>query len=118
MEGGSIVAAVSCQTVEAGPTTQPLVVQFSNIESALAWFSNNTVGFVDHDDCADGYKLGTWTHNYIVTGPLGCSSYTNNGDFRIVWVIDNSLIGVIAEGSYGPTTYAWWMDSAYLVSNG
>lgn len=114
LEGGGIVAAVNCQNVQAGPTLQPLVVQFSDIDSALAWFNNNTVGFVDRNDCADGYKLGTWTHNYIVAGVLGCA-YVANGDFRMVWVIDSALIGVIADGSYGPTMNEWWTDSAYVV---
>jgi len=115
LEGvGGIVAAVNCRNVEAGPTKQPLVVKFSDIGSALAWFNNNTVGFVDRDDCADGYKLGTWTHNYIVAGVLGCA-YTGNGDFRMVWVIDSALIGVIADGSYGPAMNEWWTNSAYVV---
>jgi len=118
LEGaGGIVAAVNCQSVGAGPTKQPLVVQFSDIDSALAWFANNTVGFVNRDDCADGYKLGTWTHNYIVAGVLGCT-YTPNGDFRMVWVIDSALIGVIADGSYGPTMNEWWTNSAYVVYSG
>lgn len=114
LEGDGIVAAVNCSSVEAGPTLRPLVVQFSDIESALTWFANNTVGFVDQGNCADGYRLGTWTHNDIVSGPLGCA-YVTGGDFRIVWVIDSALIGVMADGSYGPAMAAWWQNPAYVV---
>jgi hypothetical protein len=113
-EGGGIVAAVNCQSVNAGPTLQPLVVQFSDIDSAVTWFDSNTTNFVDRGDCADGYKLGTWTHNYVVAGLLGCA-YVANGDFRMVWVIDGSLIGVIADGSSGPAMNEWWTNSAYVV---
>jgi hypothetical protein len=34
----------------------------------------------------------------------------------MVWVIDGALIGVIADGTDGPTMYAWWENSAYIVS--
>ena len=111
LEVNGITAAVNCQTVLAGPTKRPLVVQFSDVGSAQAWFSSYTTGFVDRNDCASGFRLGTWTHNNVAAGPLGCS-YMANGGFRMVWVIDNSLIGVIAEGSDGPTMYAWWTKSA------
>ncbi len=66
---------------------------------------------------ADGYRLGTWTHNGIVSGPLGCA-YETGSDFRIVWVIDNSLIGVIADGSNGPAMTEWSENSAYVVYGG
>lgn len=90
-------------------------MQFSDIDSAQAWFSNNTAGYFDRGDCAAGYKLGTWSYKYVVAGPLGCT-YTEGGSFRMVWVIDNALIGVIVDGSYGSTMYAWWANSAYVVS--
>ena len=111
LERGGVVAAVNCQHVETGPTKQPLVVQFSEIESAQTWFHNNTDGFVDQDNCADGYQLGTWTKNHVVAGTIGCS-YTTEGDLRIVWVINNALIGVIASGSDGSDMYNWWKQSA------
>jgi hypothetical protein len=114
LEINGIVAAVNCQAVETGPTLQPLVVQFSNIESAQAWFNNNTVSFTDEGNCADGYRLGPWTWNGIDSGVLGCS-YTSDDDFRMVWVIGNALIGVIADGSDGSTMYAWWKNSAYVI---
>lgn len=115
LENDEVVAAVNCQAVEQGPTDRPLVVQFSDIDSAQAWFSNNTAGYFDRGDCAAGYKLGTWSYKYVVAGPLGCT-YTEGGSFRMVWVIDNALIGVIVDGSYGSTMYAWWANSAYVVS--
>ena len=90
-------------------------MQFSDIDSAEAWFSNNTAGYVDRNDCADGYKLGTWSYKYVVAGPLGCT-YTEAGGFRMIWVIDNASVGVIADGSSGPTMYAWWANSAYAVA--
>jgi hypothetical protein len=116
LEGGSIVAAVNCHTVEAGPTTQPVIVQFSDLGSAQAWFSNITAGYVDRGDCADGYKLGTWTYNNLTAGTLGCT-YTGDGSFRVVWIINSALIGVTAVGSDGPTVYAWWTKSAYVISS-
>jgi hypothetical protein len=100
-DGG--VAAINCQNVKTGPTKRPLVVQFADIESAQTWVRNNTDGFVDQDNCAGGYKLGDWTHKGEVAGTLGCS-YTTEGNFRIVWVINNVLIGVIADGSDGSTS--------------
>jgi hypothetical protein len=117
LEGDGIVAAVNCETVDSGPTKQPLVVQFSDISSAQAWFNNKTIGFDDQNDCASGHRLGTWTWNNVDAGLLGCS-YTSDGNFQMVWVIDDSLIGVIAEGSDGSTMYAWWRNAAYVVSCG
>jgi hypothetical protein len=116
LESTSIVAAVNCQAVNIGPTKRPLVVQFANFDSAQAWFDNNTVGFVDDDNCAGGYKLGTWTHDDVVSGMLGCA-YTGDGDFRTVWIFNNALIGVIADGSNGPAMNIWWTESAYLINS-
>jgi hypothetical protein len=116
LEGRGIVAAVNCQSMEPGPTKRPLVEQFSDLGSAHEWFTNNTVGFVDKGNCADGYKLGTWTYNDVTAGMLGCS-YTARGGFRMVWVIDSAKIGVIADGSDGSTMYAWWTKFAYVISS-
>jgi WD40 repeat protein len=116
LEGNGIVAAINCQSTEAGPTKRPLVVQFADIGSAEQWFRNNTVGFVGGDACASGTKLGSWTHDGVTAGMLGCS-YTD-GRFRIVWVIDSALIGVIADGSDGPAMYDWWANTACLGREG
>jgi hypothetical protein len=113
-ESADIVAAVNCYTVTSGPTKQPLVVQFSDISAAQAWFSRNTTGYVDQNDCAGGHRLGTWTHNEVNAGMLGCT-YTTSGGFRMVWVIDGGLVGVIADGSNGSTMYSWWLHSAYVL---
>ena len=115
LEGGGIVAAVNCHTVAPGPTKQPLVVQFSDLAAAQTWFSNNTTGYVDRGDCPGGHKLGTWTHNEVDAGMLGCT-YTTSGGFRMVWVIDGALIGVIADGSDGSTMWAWWRNWAYVIA--
>lgn len=114
-EGGDVVAAVNCDSVQTGPSLRPLVVQFSDLNAAEEWFDSNTTGFVDQDDCAAGYRLGTWTHDYAVSGLLGCA-YLNGTDFRMVWILDNSLIGVIADGTNGQVMYDWWTDSAYVTS--
>ena len=63
LEGGGVLAAINCQTVSPGPTLRPLVVQFSDITAADAWFNTSTTGFVDNKDCVAGSKLGGWTHN-------------------------------------------------------
>jgi hypothetical protein len=115
LEGGSIVAAVSCNTVEAGPTTQPLVLQFSDLGSAQPWFSDITAGYVYKGDCADGY-IGAWTYNNLPAGTLGCA-YTGDGSFQMDWTINSALIGVTAVGSDGPAVYAWWTKSAYVISS-
>jgi hypothetical protein len=117
LEGGGVVAAVNCQSVKTGPTKRPLVVRFPGIGSAQAWFRNNTDGFVDQGDCAGGHRLTTWTHKDVAAGTMGCS-YTTDGNLRIVWVINNALIGVIASGSDGSAMYNWWKDSGYVVSCG
>jgi len=114
LEGNGIIAAVNCRPVEAGPTLRPLVVQFTDISSAQQWFSNNTARFADGNDCADGELLGTWNHNGVTAGMLGCAD--ENGGLRIVWVIDTGLIGVIADGTDSSALYGWWMNSAYLIS--
>jgi hypothetical protein len=116
LEGNGIAAAINCQSTEVGPTKRPLVVHFADIGSAERWFSNNTAGFVGGNACADGKKLGSWTHDGVTAGMLGCS-YTDGG-FRIVWVIDNALIGVIADGSDGPAMYEWWTNTACLGREG
>jgi hypothetical protein len=115
-EGGDIVAAVNCDTVQTGPSLRPLVVQFSDLDAAEEWFDSNTTDFVNQNDCAAGYRLGTWTHDYAVSGLLGCA-YRSGTDFRMVWILDNSLIGVIADGTNGQVMYDWWTHSAY-VTNG
>lgn len=117
LENDSIIAAVNCRAVEPVPTRMPLIVQFPDNESAGTWFRNNTADYVDRDDCADGNKWGTWSYKDVVAGSLGCT-YTEAGGFRMVWVIDNALVGVIADGSYGSDMYAWWVNSAYVVANG
>ena len=50
-----------------------------------------------------------------MSGLLGCA-YLNGTDFRMVWILDNSLIGVIADGTNGQVMYDWWTDSAYVTS--
>jgi hypothetical protein len=117
VEGSWVVAAVNCSTVVPGPTKRPLVVRFADAASAGAWFTSNTRGIVDENNCAAGRKLGTWTWNNVNVGALGCT-VTTDGGFRMVWVIDSALIGVVAEGSDGVTMNGWWRKWAYVVSSG
>jgi hypothetical protein len=100
----------------AGPTERPLVVQFSDIDSAVEWFDNSTAGFTNEDNCAEGDVVDTWSHDYVTAGVVGCY-YAASSDFRILWLIDRSLIGVVVDGSNGPAMYAWWMESAYVISS-
>ncbi len=116
LETGGVVAAVNCQSVQSGPTERPLVVQFADAAAALTWFQDNTAGFVNQDDCADGFELGTWNHDGLLEGPWGCH-YASGSDFRMVWVADTSLIGVIADGSDGATMYSWWANWGYVQSS-
>lgn len=115
LEGGDVIAAVNCKPVEAGPTLKPLIVQFPDIAAEQAWFSQNTAGFVDENNCAGGFKRGTWTYYGLNAGLLGCT-YEPNGDFRMIWVIDSALIGVVADGTNGPAMTEWWINSGYVVS--
>lgn len=117
LEENGVVAALNCQAVSPGPALRPLVVQFSDITAADSWFGSNTTGFVDRNDCIDGYKLGVWTHYGLPAGPLGCA-YVSDGDFRMVWVIDNSLIGVIADGTNGLLLDDWWRNHCYVIGGG
>jgi hypothetical protein len=116
-ETNGITAALNCQTIAAGPTLRPLVVQFSSTTAAASWFSGETSGFMDRDDCVDGYKLGSWTHEGVLAGPLGCA-YVSNGDFRMVWIIDSSLVGVIADGTSGQVMTEWWDSWCYVIGGG
>lgn len=116
-EGDGVVAAVNCSPVRAGPTKRPLVVRFADAASAQAWFTSATRGIIDENDCAAGQKLGPWTHNNVNVGLLGCTA-TTTGGFRMVWVIDSALVGVIADGSDGTVMSDWWQQSAYVVSSG
>ena len=116
LEGNGIVAAVYCRTVAAGPTQQPLVVQFADSSSAQQWFTNNTAGFTSGSSCPDGQWLGLWHHNNVTAGMLGCANV--NGGLRIVWGIDNALIGITAYGSDSAAVYQWWTNSAYLITGG
>jgi hypothetical protein len=116
LETGGVVAAINCQSVQLGPTERPLVVQFADSDAALTWFGDNTTGFVNRGDCADGFELGTWNHDGLLEGPWGCA-YTSGSDFRMVWVADPSLVGVIADGSNGATMYAWWANWGYVLSS-
>lgn len=117
LEVDGVVAALNCEALSPGPTLRPLVVQFSDIDAASTWFADSTTGFVDRDDCAAGYRLGTWTHYGLPAGPLGCA-YLADGDFRMVWVIDGSLIGVIADGNNGTLMYDWWTKWCYVTGGG
>jgi hypothetical protein len=116
LETGGVVAAVNCQSVQPGPTERPLVVQFSDVSSAQTWFLDNTSGFVNSNDCADGYELGTWDHDGFFAGRWGCAN-VSGGDFRMVWVADTPLIGVIADGSNGSVMYSWWTNWGYVLSS-
>ncbi len=115
-EVGGVVAAVNCSPVWPGPTKRPLVVRFSDAASAQAWFAQRTQGIFDENDCAGGHKLGTWTYHNLNAGMLGCTA--TNGGFRMVWVIDSALIGVIADGSDGTTMVNWFRNWAYVISSG
>jgi hypothetical protein len=33
----------------------------------------------------------------------------------MVWILDNVLIGVIADGTNGQAMYDWWTGSAYVI---
>jgi hypothetical protein len=114
-ETGGVVAAVNCQSVQFGPIKHPLVVQFSDVGSAQTWFDDNTSGFVNNNDCADGYELGTWDHDGFLAGPWGCA-YIDGGDFRMIWVADAPLIGIIADGTDGSAMYSWWTNWGYVLS--
>lgn len=116
LETGDVVAAINCQSVQFGPAERPLVVQFANAEDALTWFQDNTADFVNHGNWAAGYEVGTWNHDGLLEGPWGCA-YTSSSDFRMVWVADTSLVGVIADGTNGATMYSWWTNWAYVLSS-
>ena len=116
LETGDVVAAINCQSVPFGPAERPLVVQFASAGGALAWFQDNTADFVNHGDCAAGYEVGTWNHDGLLEGPWACA-YTSSSDFRMVWVADTSLVGVIADGTNGATMYSWWTNWAYVLSS-
>ena len=92
-----------------------MVEEFSNASALDSWFQNDTTGFVDENNCAAGYRLGTWNHNGITEGSLGCA-YTTGTNFRIVWTVDNSLIGLIADGYNGLVMYGWWENIAYITN--
>lgn len=115
LETDGVVAAINCDSAQFGPTERPLVVQFSNADSAQAWFQANTSNFVNENNCADGYEVGTWDHNGVMAGPWGCA-YVTGGDFRMVWVAYAPLIGVVADGSSGSAMYSWWTDWGYVLS--
>jgi hypothetical protein len=113
-EVNGVIAALNCHTVATGPTLQPLVVQFANANAAESWFNGLTSGFVDQDNCAAGYKLGSFSHAGTVAGQLGCA-YTN-GHFRMVWIIDSALVGVVADGSTGLEMTQWWDNWSYVIA--
>ena len=116
-ETGTVIAAINCQSVQSGPTENPLVVQFPNAAAAQTWFASNTVGFVNGNDCAGGHELGSWDHDGLFAGPWGCT-YVSSGGLRIVWVDDASLVGFIADGSDGPALYSWWTNWGDPLTSG
>lgn len=114
LEVNGIVAAISCETTQAGPTQPLLIVQFADTGSAQIWFSDDTSSFLAGDSCADGAWLGPWNHDGTTAGMLGCST-TSNGGLQIVWDIQNGLIGAVAYGSDSPAMYEWWTNHALLT---
>jgi hypothetical protein len=112
LEGGAVIAAVNCDYLNSGPTRRPLVEALASGTTA-AWFRDNTAGFVNGNDCADGRYLGVYDHNGSVAGQLGCT-VESNGLLRIVWVVGNQ-VGVIAEGSDFQALYSWWESYSCLV---
>jgi hypothetical protein len=116
LETDGVVAAVNCQSVQPGPTESPLVVQFSDAGAAQAWFQDNTSGFVNDNDCAGGHELGTWDHDGFLAGPWGCAD-VSGGDWEMIWVADNSLVGIVADGSDGSALYSWWTNWGYPLSS-
>jgi hypothetical protein len=115
LETGGIVAALNCQSVQAGPTKRPLVVQFTDVSSALTWFQNNTSGVVNDNDCVAGHERGTWDHNGILAGPWACDFAS--GDLEMIWASDSALVGFVADGSDVQALYSWWTSWGDALSS-
>jgi hypothetical protein len=116
-EGGAVIAAVSCRTVQPGPTVQPIVTRFSNLAAAQAWFNSYSSNVTDDGDCPDGHMRENWTYPDGDTGLLACG-FTVNGGFEIAWVLDAGLTSVITEGTSGPAMYSWWVHNGCVLSSG
>ena len=116
-EINGVLAALNCDAVNSGPSLIPLVVQFSDVNSAQSWLSRNTSGIVDNNDCAAGQKLGAWTYQNSNAGTLGCM-YASSSDFRMIWVIGSADVGVIADGTSEPALLSWWHQDGCVLENG
>jgi hypothetical protein len=116
-EGGAVIAAVSCRTVQPGPTVQPIVTRFSNLAATRAWFNSYSSNVTDDGDCPDGHMRENWTYPDGDTGLLACG-FTVNGGFEIAWVLDAGLTSVITEGANGPAMYSWWVHNGCVLSSG
>jgi hypothetical protein len=108
------VAAINCSATTVGPTSRPLAETLTS-GHAETWFQNNTSGYTNSSTCADGSYVGTWSHDGSVAGQLGCGLEAN-GLLRIVWIVDNNQVGIIAEGSNHQALYNWWNSNACAVS--
>jgi hypothetical protein len=114
LEAGIVLAAINCAYTGTGPTKKPLAETLAS-GYYTTWFNDNTSGFANSNDCANGEYLGLWYHNGAVAGHLGCI-IESNGLLRLVWVVNNQ-VGLIAEGSDHQALYSWWQAHACMLPN-
>ena len=106
------LAAINCTAITE-PTSRPLAETLAP-GHAETWFQNNTRGYTNSSNCADGSHVGTWSHDGSVAGQLGCGLEAN-GMLRIVWIVDDNQVGIIAVSSDHQALYNWWESNACAV---
>jgi hypothetical protein len=107
------LAAINCSTTTVGPNLRPLAETLAP-GHAETWFQNNTAGYTSSSNCASGSFVGYWTHPGSAGGRVGCG-VAANGMLRIVWIIDDNQVGIIAEGSNFQAMDNWWKSNACAV---
>jgi hypothetical protein len=96
-----------------GPPSRPLAETLAP-GHAETWFQNNTSGYSNSSNCVGGSYVGTWSHDGSVAGQLGCGLEAN-GALRIVWMVDDDQVGLIAGSSDHQALYNWWKSNACAI---
>ena len=107
------LAAINCSATT-GPPSRPLAETLAP-GHAETWFQNNTSGYTNSNNCVGGSYVGTWSHDGSVAGQLGCGLGAD-GVLRIVWIVDDNQVGIIAQNSDHQALYNWWKSNACAVT--
>ena len=112
LEGGGVLAAIT-QTVSPGPTFVPWS---SSSRTSRPPTHRSTPAQPASLTIRTAWRAPSWADGRTTAcRQAHWAAPTSGGDFRMVWLIDNSLIGVVADGTNGTVLNDWWSNWCYVT---